>query len=518
MKTYIFGAGYRGKKALHYLGIKNVDGFIDNDEKIQGNRIDGILVLSLDGFKALDQKTGYKIWIACQRYWEIEEQLMQNGISQYSIWNDPENSDEMSKVMLDKVKRDISDRFYSYKPPKGMPKNLILAGINLDDANYGCRATSSALMRILQDEFQISDVLYRYELLNMFDDVNISTKDILDYLSYEKINKKAEWHILGERVKKCDALVINGEGSFIFRKNIRKDLFVFCALMMIAIENGVPFYVVNFMLSGEREEGFFGDYYVKIMELLSKAGGIALRDPVSYKIANQYIKDTRIEFIPDALFSDYYIRSDSQTEELMLKNYSCLMPYVPRMQPVQNIKKRYVVVTGSSEAAADWQRARQEYAKLISFLKAELENDDIQLVVMECCRGDSFLRDTVVEKKLVFVPLETNLKIVSVILQKALCFVTGRYHPAIIASLGGTPCVFLKSNSHKTDSLQKTLEYKKIKTYSAIPVDEEIKKIAENVKTIIKRNDICELRKEIISICGKNAARSKELAKFIKLG
>ena len=46
-----------------------------------------------------------------------------------------------------------------------------------------------------------------------------------------------------------------------------------------------------------------------------------------------------------------------------------------------------------------------------------------------------------------------------------------------MASLGGTPCVFMSSNSHKTGSLQDLLQYNERKEFNLLPTDEECEAI-----------------------------------------
>lgn len=537
MKNYIFGAGYYGMKALRHLGNNQVDGFIDNDAGLHGKKVDGVLISSLEDVLQSNQggEGGFRILITCQKYWEVEDQLERYGISEYDVWGDW-NQIKVDANIFNTEKRILSDKLSSFESSHHSPARLLVSGVNLDDANYGCRATSNALLRILKDRFSVSDLLYRYELLNMFDDVKNPNVSLMDYIVHEKIIKNDAWDTLGERLKHVDVLVINGEGSFIFRKNIRKDLFVFCTLMMVAIEHDVPFYVVNFMLSGEGDEEFYGDYYVEVMNLLSKASGIALRDPISYCSAKQLIKNTKIAFIPDALFSDYYFKPERRENEFIFEHYTDFMPYTPRLYPTLNIRKPYIVVTGGSGSAPFKKKGEKVFRRMIESLKEELCNCNICVVIMECCRGDSIMRNIAVEEDLIFVPVETNLKVVSAILQNALCFVTGRYHPAIIASLGGTPCIFLESNSHKTSSLQLTLEYKKSKTYSAIPSDVEINEIIKDVKAIVNAQlkDYADdfdnglgfmkmvssginssIREGIVSICERRARESLKLVNFI---
>ena len=71
------------------------------------------------------------------------------------------------------------------------------------------------------------------------------------------------------------------------------------------------------------------------------------------------------------------------------------------------------------------------------------------------------------------------------ILAGAQLYITGRYHPALMASAGGVPCVFMTSNSHKTKSLQELLGYDNPFEFSVFPDNNEILKIVLCVKEII---------------------------------
>lgn len=64
-----------------------------------------------------------------------------------------------------------------------------------------------------------------------------------------------------------------------------------------------------------------------------------------------------------------------------------------------------------------------------------------------------------------------------------------------MASLGGTPCVFMSSNSHKTKSLQELLEYDFVHEYYVLPSDEEIDEMAKRTRMLIEQGD--NLRKTI---------------------
>ena len=77
------------------------------------------------------------------------------------------------------------------------------------------------------------------------------------------------------------------------------------------------------------------------------------------------------------------------------------------------------------------------------------------------------------------IPLDTPILAAAKILANARVLISGRYHPSILASLGGTPCVFMSSNSHKTKSIQELLEYENCVEFSVLPDKEEREKIIQ---------------------------------------
>lgn len=80
-KVYIFGAGYRGKNSVYKLRKENiyVQGFIDNDKRLQTKKIDGLPVISLSDFLSLNNKE--VIIIICSIYErEMKQQLLDNNI------------------------------------------------------------------------------------------------------------------------------------------------------------------------------------------------------------------------------------------------------------------------------------------------------------------------------------------------------------------------------------------------------------------------------------------------------
>lgn len=76
------------------------------------------------------------------------------------------------------------------------------------------------------------------------------------------------------------------------------------------------------------------------------------------------------------------------------------------------------------------------------------------MIFVQPCTGDDFVPAVSKQCDVVYVPAETNIYWGSRILANSSVYITGRYHPSIMASFGGVPQVMLSSNSHKTRSLQ----------------------------------------------------------------
>ena len=83
---------------------------------------------------------------------------------------------------------------------------------------------------------------------------------------------------------------------------------------------------------------------------------------------------------------------------------------------------------------------------------------------------------------------KTNILFGMSVLANAQCYVSGRWHPSILASLGGTPCVMLSSNSHKSAAIYRELKYNEADShvYPNPPSDEDIRLIVEKVDYSIK--------------------------------
>lgn len=83
-KCVIFGAGRWGTQALEEYGKDNVLYFIDNNKNLYGKYIQGIIVRNLQFY--LNDKRKPEIVVAVDYFIDIQKQLQENGIHNYSIY------------------------------------------------------------------------------------------------------------------------------------------------------------------------------------------------------------------------------------------------------------------------------------------------------------------------------------------------------------------------------------------------------------------------------------------------
>ena len=120
-----------------------------------------------------------------------------------------------------------------------------------------------------------------------------------------------------------------------------------------------------------------------------------------------------------------------------------------------------------------------------SYLVKSLKKVFSKVVILQTCYGDRFLEKVAKETKSPFIPVKTNILFGLSILANAKVFISGRWHPSIMASLNGTPCIFLSGNSHKCLAVQHMLEYKNPHEYSCIPNQSETRELVDEFKNLL---------------------------------
>ena len=384
---------------------------------------------------------------------------------------------------------------------------LLLVGDNRDSPNWGSRATSLALYRLLTAHgHRVSATLSNHDVqtrvpvsllppltapyrsgafrrtaaklmargeksraaLRLLGQADVVTEE--PRLSLARVLQHQRHHPelrdLVDKVKNADAVVINGEGSMIFTAQPRRELSFQLLMIELAHHFGTPVFYVNAVVSDAPGGVRNASTYAWSMDTLERCAAVAVRDPHSHALVRAGNPAVKVHLIPDALFSLYPDYAPGGAFADLLGDARPLVPF-PEHEASLNwdFSAPYICVGGSSAAAKNGERAVRHYTALVE----ELKTLELPLYLIVSCPGDAFLREVAAKTQTPAIPVYTNVFAAGAILARARLLVSGRYHPSIFASLGGTPCVFLGSDSHKTLSLQTLLGYEVTREYPAFP-------------------------------------------------
>lgn len=384
---------------------------------------------------------------------------------------------------------------------------VCFVGDNRIRPNFGCRATSLALHDILAQYHDITSCIYgdqtevyrphlykgvmpiskvkayAHRLYNKIvphrDETDFISNDVALSLNafmsiYRKYNPLQE---LYDKVNQADALMLNGEGTFIFRQDPRYDLNFYLFILALAQSFGKRTYVLNAMFTDGTASDRNDKSINQAKQVLHNCEIVTARDILSYDYYKTFIGDNVI-YVPDALFS--------WTKYSKYIPMAITYPYAGIVFPDTDYQWQhfdyslpYVAVSAASrEIYADDSTYINQYVKLVDALKTRYN-----VVIVQTCAGEEFLKVVAQLTNTKIISNQTNILFGMSVLANAQCYVSGRWHPSILASLGGTPCVMLGSNSHKSAAIYKELKYKEAESivYPNPPSDDDILAILRNV-------------------------------------
>jgi polysaccharide pyruvyl transferase WcaK-like protein len=407
---------------------------------------------------------------------------------------------------------------------------VFFVGDNRLRANYGCRATSIALSLLLTKENEIVSKLsgrqthsgagpifhipylprFFYQIISHLPGFRkvwqlvcrrwpVVPLSFMDFVrtspekSYQNLmrclpaNPQLQEFVDG--LKESEILVINGEGTFIASTTTRRDALIYIMYIQWAKNNMKPVFLVNTILSFDPVEPsnehsrYWMNEFCKILKSCDK---VYFRDPQSLEIYNEITPDSKnAEFVPDALFS-LNIKSKCHSGSL-IESYFSSIPFGEEIDAnFLNLERsgKYIVVSGSSQAAHQQEAAKKTYSNLIGSIISKFPNHLV--ILAESCEGDKFIRDISDQRGLPLLSVRSPLFAIMQVLGGAEAFISGRYHPAIMASISGTPCIFLGSNSHKCLSLQRVLGYSVPNEYPSLPSPSDVDKIVNHLDSLLK--------------------------------
>lgn len=348
-------------------------------------------------------------------------------------------------------------------------------------------------------------------------DVNKTADNIMKYRGSSEFLKK-----IVSGIERADALIINGEGTMIFGNPTRYDLFFFFALIKIAKDLGKKTFYINAIASENPVTGFNKDEFNKFRPYFSYCDKIAVRDTFSMEFLKKHGIETNVIYCPDSLFTwSKYI--ENGLEKPYIGDLIIPFPDEVTDYGVFDFSEPYICIGGSSHFLdsgnpIEFKHGTDYYHETVNnyiLLVDKLKELKMKLYFVESCDRDSFLYEVSKKTGIPVIPSRINLVQAISILASANVFISGRYHPSIMASLGGTPCIFMNSNSHKTFSLQFLLGYDKPKVYSPELTKDEIESIYNDCKLLLLNQD--SVRKQIRYVVKKLSVEASKIEKTLNM-
>ena len=417
---------------------------------------------------------------------------------------------------------------------------VLLVGDNRRLVNWGGRSAGLALCELLAEKFEVADTVeghefwlrsagygfvgtllparYRHVFHYLY--VNRSRRRLFDwYVRFEETlgardfvtesavdsvtnitrhrHRIPELDALFAKTARADLVVVNGEGDFVFTTPPRREALFMLAMIELALRLEKKVFFVNAMLSDCPHTGRNGQTVRETERLLARCAGVLLRDPWSVSYARAHMPAVRCSLVPDALFA--WDRRATELVSDLPHDGDLVLPYPERQQWFRKLDfaRPYICVGGTAAAWGNRSRAVETYTWLVQ----QLQRMGLPVYLTENDVPDEFLEEVAERTGAALIPVMTPIYAAFAILAGARLFVSGRYHPAILASLGGTPCVFLGSTAHKMSSLQSLLEYPTPRCFSAFPSAAEVEEICSLGSSYLTAS--AELRHSIAAVASR---------------
>jgi hypothetical protein len=318
---------------------------------------------------------------------------------------------------------------------------------------------------------------------------------------------------LYEAVAAADVVVVNGEGDCLITAPPRRILLFYLGIAELAISLRKPVLFANMLLAevGSRSDPRLDELRRTVNAVLEKCTGVIVREPASFDYVRTAMPNVRARLVPDSMFR--MLRTYDRWGSCLPPNGNFILPHGEEADWWNRLDftRDYVCVGGGAATASRPEEALQSFTDLVTSIKSL----GLPICLVECDGRDHFLRQVAVETGASLVPVGTSFLMGGSILGNARLFVSGRYHPSILAAIGGTPCVFLGSDGGKTASLKSLLEYDSaIPVWSPWPTRAEVSGIVELAKSYLADGASC--RGRIRAVAERRCAETETLPVVIE--
>lgn len=313
-----------------------------------------------------------------------------------------------------------------------------------------------------------------------------------------------------EQVIAADLLVLDGDGDIIFSTPPRRQTLFLLAMIELGIRLGKPVFLVNSMISDCPLTGRNAGTLSHAKRLFAQCRALALRDPESLSYVKEEIPEANSFMIPDSLFAWFPYYEDENWS--LPRNGDFLLPHPEKDEywGKLDFSEPYICIGGGALAASDPLRSAQCYERLVD----AISQMGCRVYLTENDLSDSFLQKIARDKNLGIIPADAPILMCGAVLANARLFISGRYHPSIFASLGGTPCIFLASHAHKMGSLSHLLGYDVHREFSAFPDDSSAAEIASLARNYLDQGEV--LRTKMRRVAKLRCEEAMQLPAFVK--
>ncbi len=282
----------------------------------------------------------------------------------------------------------------------------------------------------------------------------------------------------------ADDVVINGEGSVIMTEIPRRDMLFQLTMVCLAVRLGKRVHFTNAMVSDDASGNRGHRAAEHVAEVLPLCDSVLLRDPISVGILAEVAPSVGAHYVPDALFTwvDHLQHGRSHEIPLALARGGL----DGALEAALTSDRPYVAVSGGSLAVLDARRAIASYTDLVR----RLQRIGVPVLLIETCGRDRFLRAVAAATRTDVLPVQVGILEGAAVLGGASLLVSGRYHPSIMATIAGVPTIGLHANSHKIESLGQVLAAADDRPrFSATPDGDEIERIVEQAQHLLDEDE-----------------------------
>ncbi len=312
-----------------------------------------------------------------------------------------------------------------------------------------------------------------------------------------------------EKVLNCDVVVVNGEGDVVFATPPERPTLFLLGMAELGLRLNKKVVFVNSIISDSVPSGRNQQTLEFARRTLSRCTAVAARDYESCEYVTKEMPGIECAMIPDSLFSWYALIAANR--DAVPRNGDFILPFPENKENLGRLdfSKPYICIGGSALAARDRTKSIEAFTRLVRAVRTLGH----PVYLIESCAGDSFLQAVAASERVGIVPVYTSVFMGGAILANARLLISGRYHPSILAALGGTPSIFLGSVAHKMHSLQTLLEYEHVREFPVHASPAELEEIVSLSREYLGAGDA--LRRKIEGVARKLGDDAMQLTALI---